>query len=62
MNEVGPEKMYFQDQGYNSTLQYYPEAAGSHTIQYILGISSIETVRANTVLVKKEKKLDGTDA
>lgn len=56
MNEVGPEEMYFQDQRYNSTLQYYPEAAGSHTIQYILGISSIETVRANTVLAKEEKK------
>jgi len=52
MNEVGPEKMY------NSTtiLKYYPGAAGSYTIQLVLGISSMDTVKANVVLVKEEKK------
>jgi len=50
MNEVGP------DQGYNSTLKYYPAAAGSYTIQHTLGISNLDTVKANVILVKEEKK------
>lgn len=56
MNEVGAEKTYFQDQGYNSTLKYYPEDVGSYTIQLILDISSTDTVEANTVMMKEEKK------
>lgn len=56
MDEVGSEKMYVQDQGYESSLKYYPEATGSYTIQLILGISSTDTLRANTVLAKKGKK------
>jgi len=56
MKEVGPEKMYVQDQGYNSELKYYPENAGSYTIQCILGISGMETLRTNTVLAKEGKK------
>lgn len=56
MSEVGPEKMYFQDQGYNSTMKYHPEAAGSHTIKYVLGVSGMDTIRANIVLVKEERK------
>ena len=56
MNEVGPEEMYFKDQGYESTLEYYPPNAGSYTIQYTLGTSSTDNVRAGTVLVKEEKK------
>jgi len=56
MDEVGPETMYFQNQGYYSILKYYLTAAGNHTIQIILSISSVDTVKANTVLMKKEKK------
>ena len=56
MEEVGPEAMYFQNQGYYSILKYYPTAAGDHTIQIILSISSVDTVKANTVLMNKEKK------
>jgi hypothetical protein len=50
MNEVGP------DPSYNSSLKYYPQSAGSYTIQYALGISNIDTMKANTILVKEEKK------
>lgn len=56
MNEVGPEETYFPHQGYNSTLKYYPRAAGNYAIQHTLGISSTDTIRADTVLVKEEKK------
>jgi len=56
MEEVGPETMYFQNQGYYSILKYYLTAAGNHTIQIILSISSVDTVKANTVLMKEEKK------
>ena len=56
MKEVGPEKRYVQDQGYESELEYYPENAGSYTIHYILGISGMETLRTNIVLAKEEKK------
>jgi len=58
MNEVGPEEMYFQDQGYNSTLKYYPIAAGGYEIEHTLGIFDIDIVEINTVLVKKRKKLN----
>jgi len=56
MDEVGPETMYFQNQGYCSILKYYLTAAGNHTIQIILSISGVDTVKANTVLMKEEKK------
>jgi hypothetical protein len=49
MNEVGPD-------AYNNSLKYYPQTAGSYTIQYTLGISSMDTMKANTILVKEEKK------
>ena len=56
MNEVGPEKLYFKNQGYNSSLKYYPAAAGSYIIQYTLAVSNLDTVRANVVFVKEDKK------
>jgi hypothetical protein len=58
MSEVGPEEMYFQDQGYNSTLKYYPVAAGGYKIKHTLGISYTDIVEINTVLVKKETELN----
>jgi len=60
MSEVGPEETYFQDQGYNSTLKYYPIAAGGYKIKNTLGISDIDIVETNTVLVKKRKELNQT--
>jgi len=56
MEEVGPEPMYLQDQGYYSILKYYLTSAGNQTIQIMLSISSVDTVKANTVLMNKEKK------
>ncbi len=50
MNEVGAEKMYFQDQGYNSILKYYPKRAGSYTVQLMLDASSTGTAEANTFM------------
>jgi hypothetical protein len=50
MSEVGSDKLY------NSSLKYYPQPAGSYTIQYALGISSMETMKTNAILVKEEKK------
>jgi len=50
MNEVGP------DQEYNSSLKYHPPFAGSYTIQHTLGISNLDTVKANIILAKEEKK------
>jgi len=47
MDEVGP------DQEYESVLTYYPKNAGGYIIQLTLGISGMETLRTNTVLVKK---------
>jgi len=60
IDEVGREEMYFQDQGYNSTLKYYPIAAGGCKIKNTLGISDIDLMETNTVLVKKRKKLNQT--
>jgi hypothetical protein len=56
MDEVGPEGMYFQTQGYNSTLECYPRSAGNYTIQTVFNFSRMDTVEANTVIVKKEIK------
>jgi len=56
MEEVGPETTYFQNQGYYSILKYYLTTAGNHTIQIMLSISSMDPAKANTVLVKEEKK------
>lgn len=56
MDKVGPEELYFQVQGYNSTLEYYPTAAGSYVLQCTLGIFSMDAMRANIVLVKDEEK------
>ena len=50
MNEVGP------DREYNSTLKYHPPTAGSYTIQYTLTISNLDTIKANMILTKEEKK------
>jgi hypothetical protein len=50
MNEVGPDTLY------NSSLKYYPQTAGSYTIRYTLGTSSMDAMKANTILVKEEKK------
>jgi len=52
MNEVGP------DQEYESVLKYYPEESGSCTIQFILGISGMETSGTNIVLAKEETRLN----
>jgi hypothetical protein len=54
MDEVGP------DQEFESELKYYPEndEAGSYIIQFTLGISGMETLRTNTVLVKEETRLN----
>lgn len=59
MEEVGPELMYLEDQGYPSILEYYLTAAGNQTIQIKFSVSSVDTVKANTVLMKKEKKGPG---
>ena len=56
MEEVGPEPMYSQDQGYYSILKYYLTAAGNQTIQIKHSISSVNTVKVNTVLMNEEKK------
>ena len=57
MDEVGPEEMYVQDQGYESILKYYPRAAGSYTIQStIYGAFGTISTRANTVLAKEQKR------
>lgn len=57
MSEVGPEKMYVEDQGYESKLEYYPGAAGSWTIQsLIFEISSTILTGANIVLAKEQKE------
>jgi hypothetical protein len=56
MEEVGPEPMYSQDQGYYSILKYYLTAAGNQTIQIMPSLSSVDAVKANTVLMNKEKK------
>ena len=50
MNEVGAEKMYFQDKRYNSILKYYPKDVGSFTFQLMLDASSTDTVEANTFM------------
>jgi len=55
MNEVGPEKTYVQDQGYESRLKHYPGAAGSYTIQSIVyGAFSTIFIRANTMWAKEQ--------
>jgi len=54
VNEVGPDKLY------NSSLKYYPPTAGSYTIQHTLGIFSMDSVKANTVLVKVKEEKKGT--
>lgn len=51
MNEVGAEKMYFQDQGYNSRLKYYPKDAGSYTFQLMVDDSSMDNLEANTFML-----------
>jgi hypothetical protein len=55
LSKVGSEEMYFQDQGYYSTLKYYPLDAGSHMIQLVFDISYTNTAKANTFLAKEEE-------
>ncbi len=56
MNEVGPEERYFQDQGYNSTLKYYPIAAGGYKIEHTLGISDIDLIETKYGFSEKTKE------
>lgn len=56
VNEVGPEEMYFESQGYNSTLKYYPSTAGNYVVRCVLGISSIDTLKVNAILTEQEKR------
>jgi len=56
MNEVGPEEMYFESQGYNSTLKYYPSTAGNYVVRCMVGISSMDTVKASSILAEEEKR------
>lgn len=56
MNEVGPDEMYFDDQGYNSALEYYPTSAGNYTVQPVLSITSADTLKASTFLTRKKIK------
>ncbi len=52
--EVGTEKTYVSDQGYESELKYYPENAGSYIPKTILRILDIKNLGANAALVKEE--------
>jgi len=56
MDEVGPEKLFFKSQGYNSSLEYYPPAVGSYPIRYTLDLFNLDCVKANVILAKEEKK------
>ena len=56
INEVGPDEMYFNDQGYNSTLEYYPTSAGNYTVQPVLSITRSDTAKANTFWTRKKRE------
>jgi hypothetical protein len=56
MNEVGPDEMYFKDQGYNSTLEYYPTSAGNYTVKPAPGVTNDEIAKANTFWTRKKRE------